>query len=123
MKGTLHSADTDKFSVIRGQAVFHITDYFNGYRTGAVVVKVTEAQVPSCRSVLGQVTPEVVVCMTMCDAETTHVRSNPVGRIVKVKGTRRMVNRMISPALSWSYRCVRMELPIEVQVAISFFVR
>ena len=94
----LHSADTGQFSVIRGQTVFHITDYFNGYWTGAVVVKITGAQVPSCQTVLGQVTPEGLVYMTMYDAETGLVRNNPVGSMVKVKGKWTMVNQMTSPA-------------------------
>lgn len=94
----LHSADTKEFTVIRGQTVFHITDYFNGYWTGAVVVKITGAQVPSCQTVLGQVTPEGLVYMTMYDAETGQVRNNPVGSMVKVKGNWTMVNQMTSPA-------------------------
>lgn len=94
----LHSADTKQFSVIRGQTVFHITDYFNGYWTGSVVVKVTKAQVPSCQTVLGQVTPEGDVFMTMYDATTGLVRNNPTGSMVKVKGEWTMVNQMTSPA-------------------------
>lgn len=94
----LHSADTGQFSVIRGQTVFHITDYFNGYWSGAVVVKLTGAQAPSCQTVLGQVTPEGVVYMTMYDAESKLVRNNPVGSMVKVKGKWTMVNQMTSPA-------------------------
>ena len=94
----VHSADTNTFNVIRGQTVFHITDYFNGYWTGSVVVKITKAQVPSCQTVLGQVTPKGNVYMTMYDATTGLVRNNPVGLMVKVKGQWTMVNQMTSPA-------------------------
>ncbi|MGI9117246.1 MAG: hypothetical protein ACR2JV_06390 [Gaiellales bacterium] len=94
----LHSANTNTFQVIRGQTVFHITDYFNGYWTGSVVVKITRAQVPSCQTVLGQVTPDGHVFMTMYDATTGLVRNNPVGMMVKVKRQWTMVNQMTSAA-------------------------
>ena len=95
-----HSARTGDFRVIRGQTVFHITDYFNGYWTGSVVVKVTGLQFPTCQTVLGQVTPEGEVYMTMYDIDTGLVRNNPVGNMVKttVDGRREwtMVNMMTS---------------------------
>ena len=95
-----HSARTGDFRVIRGQTVFHITDYFNGYWTGSVVVKVTGLQFPTCQTVLGQVTPEGEVFMTMYDIDTGLVRNNPVGNMVKttVDGRREwtMVNMMTS---------------------------
>lgn len=94
----VHSAEKKEFAVLRGQTVFHITDYFNGYWTGSVVVKITGAQVPSCQTVLGQVTPNGQVFMTMYDATTGLVRNNPVGTMVKVKGEWTMVNQMTSPA-------------------------
>ena len=94
----LHSPETKSFQVIRGQTVFHITDYFNGYWTGSVVVKVSGALVPSCQTVLGQVTPKGQVYMTMYDATTGLVRNNPVGTMVKGKGEWTMVNQMTSPA-------------------------
>jgi len=95
-----HSARTGDFRVIRGQTVFHITDYFNGYWTGSVVVKVTGLQFPTCQTVLGQVTPEGEVYMTMYDIDSGLVRNNPVGNMVKttVDGRREwtMVNMMTS---------------------------
>lgn len=95
-----HSAKDGSFRVIRGQTVFHITDYFNGYWTGSVVVKVTGLQFPTCQTVLGQVTPEGEVYMTMYDIDTGLVRNNPVGNMVKitVDGKREwtMVNMMTS---------------------------
>ena len=57
----------------RGQTVFHLTDYFNGYFTGAVVVKLTTALVPSCQYVLGEVTPEGRVSMTMYSATSGEI--------------------------------------------------
>ncbi len=51
-----HAAGENRFVVIRGQTVFHITDCFNGYFTGAVVVKITEGLLPNRQSVLDQVT-------------------------------------------------------------------
>lgn len=94
----IHSPTDNSFNVIRGQTVFHITDYFNGYWTGSVVVKITKAQVPSCQTVLGQVTPDGHVFMTMYDATTGLVRNNPVGMMVKVKRQWTMVNQMTSAA-------------------------
>ena len=101
-------SDTNKFNVIRGQTVFHITDYFNGYWTGAVTVKVTEALVPACQFVLGEVTPQGRVYMTMYNADTGDVINNPVGTMVKKHGEWTMVNEMTSPAQGgtlshWAY--------------------
>ena len=92
----VHSAKDGSFRVIRGQTVFHITDYFNGYWTGSVVVKVTGAQFPTCQQVLGQVTPSGEVYMTMYDIDTGLVRNNPVGQMEKVKGEWVMTNQMTS---------------------------
>jgi hypothetical protein len=102
-----HPLGTDAFVVWRGQTVFHITDYFNGYFTGAVVVKVTGALVPSCQYVLGQVTPQKRVYLTMYDAETGEMTNNPIGQMVRKHGKWTMVNQMTGPAgatLShWAY--------------------
>jgi len=102
------SAEDNTFTVLRGQTVFHITDYFNGYFTGAVVVKLTSALVPSCQFVLGQVTPEGSVYMTPFDAETGEVVNTPLGSMVKKNGQWTMVNQMTSPAAGgtlshWAY--------------------
>lgn len=90
----LHIQDKNKFVVIRGQTVFHITDYFNGYWTGAVVVKLSRQLVPSCQYVLGQVTPEGEVSMTMYDTGDGSVVNYPVGTMVKKDGEWTMVNEM-----------------------------
>lgn len=93
--------ENNSFVVDRGQTVFHITDYFNGYFTGAVVVKLTEAQYTSCQFVLGQVTPEGRVFMTMYDAKEGSsdygaVVNYPVGQMVMRAGEWTMVNQMTS---------------------------
>jgi len=103
-----HSADSNTFTVAQGQTVFHITDYFNGYFTGAVVVKLTRALVPSCQYVLGQVTPEGSVYMTMYDAADGSVRNTPLGTMVRKGGQWTMVNQMTAPASGgtlshWAY--------------------
>lgn len=90
----LHIQAKNAFVVVRGQTVFHITDYFNGYWTGAVVVKLSRALVPSCQYVLGQVTPEGKVFMTMYDAADGSIVNYPVGTMVKKKGEWTMVNEM-----------------------------
>lgn len=90
----LHVKDKNKFVLVEGQTVFHITDYFNGYWTGAVVVKLSRALVPSCQFVLGQVTPEGKVAMTMYDATDGSVVNYPVGTMVKKNGAWTMVNEM-----------------------------
>lgn len=100
--------DPGSFQVVRGQTVFHITDYFNGYWTGIVVVKITEAQVPNCQYVLGQTTPEGRVYMTMYDSETGEVVNDPVGQMVKKAGQWTMVNTMTAPTKKgtishWAY--------------------
>jgi hypothetical protein len=89
-----HVKEKGKFVVIRGQTVFHITDYFNGYWTGAVVVKLSRALVPACQYVLGQVTPEGKVFMTMYDAADGSIVNYPVGTMVEKKGEWTMVNQM-----------------------------
>jgi len=91
-----HDADKGEFGIIRGQTVFHITDYFNGYWTGSVVVKVTGLQFPTCQTVLGQTTPEGEVYMTMYDIDSGLVRNNPLGNMVMVDGEWTMVNMMTS---------------------------
>jgi hypothetical protein len=90
----LHLQEQNQFVVVRGQTVFHITDYFNGYWTGAVVVRLSRALVPSCQYVLGQVTPEGQVQMTMYDTTDGSVVNYPTGTMVKKKGEWTMVNEM-----------------------------
>ena len=108
-----HIQSENKFVVDRGQTVFHITDYFNGYFTGTVVVKLTLNQIASCQYVLGQVTPEGRVFMTMYDAEQGspdlgQVVNYPVGQMVKRGKNWTMVNQMTSLAQGgtlshWAY--------------------
>jgi hypothetical protein len=103
-----HPLGTTEFIVTQGQTVFHITDYFNGYFTGAVVVKLTSALVPNCQYMLGQVSPKGQVYMTMYDAETGAVTNTPLGTMVKKNGKWTMVNEMTGPAGSgtlshWAY--------------------
>lgn len=93
-----HIERNNSFVVTRGQTVFSITDYFNGYFTGAVVVKITETQVTSCQFVLGQVTPEGKVFMTMYNAHTGAVNNYPIGNMVLKDDQWTMVNQMTSPA-------------------------
>jgi hypothetical protein len=93
-----HPLGTREFIVARGQTVFHITDYFNGYFTGAVVVKLTGAQVTNCQYVLGQVTPEGRVYMTMYNADSGEITNTPLGSMVRKKGKWTMVNQMTGPA-------------------------
>jgi hypothetical protein len=105
---TYQIARDNSFVVTRGQTVFSITDYFNGYFTGAVVVKITETQVTSCQFVLGQVTPEGQVFMTMFNANTGTVNNYPIGTMVLEGGQWTMVNEMTSPAQGgtlshWAY--------------------
>lgn len=92
-----HVSGANRFVVTRGQTVFHITDYFNGYFTGAVVVKITEGLLPNCQFVLGQVTPEGQVYMTMYDAKTGAVVNNPLGTMVRKGDEWTMVNQMTAP--------------------------
>lgn len=103
-----HPLGTDEFVVIRGQTVFHITDYFNGYFTGAVVVKLSRALVPSCQYVLGQVTPEGEVHLTMYNATSGEITNTPVGTMVLKKDQWTMVNQMTGPVAGgtvshWAY--------------------
>ena len=108
-----HVQSDNKFIVDRGQTVFHITDYFNGYFTGAVVVKLTERQIINCQFVLGQVTPEGRVFMTMYDsapgsATLGQVVNDPLGQMVKRGKNWTMVNTMTSPGQGgtlshWAY--------------------
>ncbi|MFN8125739.1 MAG: hypothetical protein U0R64_04440 [Candidatus Nanopelagicales bacterium] len=94
----VHSgSDPRKFIVTRGQTVFHITDYVNGYWTGTVVVKLTRAQVPTCQYVLGQITPQGRVAMTMYDTSTGAVINQPTGQMVRKRGKWTMVNTMTAP--------------------------
>lgn len=86
------------FNVIRGQTVFHLTDYFNGYFTGSVVVKLSQALVPSCQYILGQVTPQGAVYMTMFNAEDGSITNQPIGNMVMEDGEWTMVNTMTGPA-------------------------
>ena len=102
-------ADPSAFIVLQGQTVFHLTDYFNGYFTGAVVVKLTQALVPNCQYVLGQVTPQGAVYMTMFSAEDGTITNEPIGNMVQVNGEWTMVNTMTGPAANggtvshWAY--------------------
>lgn len=108
-----HIQSENKFVVDRGQTVFHITDYFNGYFTGTVVVKLTVNQIATCQYVLGQVTPEGRVFMTMYNAEEGSpdlgtVLNYPVGQMVKRGKNWTMVNQMTSQAQGgtlshWAY--------------------
>lgn len=103
-----HSESTNRFIVDRGQTVFHITDYFNGYFTGAVVVKLTVSQYTTCQFVLGQVTPEGRVFMTMYGADSGAVVNYPLGQMVKKDGQWTMVNQMTGPSQAgtlshWAY--------------------
>ncbi|MBM3985153.1 MAG: hypothetical protein FJ296_05625 [Planctomycetes bacterium] len=103
-----HPLGTDQFTVVRGQTVFHITDYFNGYFTGVVVVQLTVASLTNCQYVLGQVTPEGRVHMTMYNAGSGEITNMPVGSMVLKKGQWTMVNQMTGPALNgtvshWAY--------------------
>ncbi|MDO8306951.1 MAG: hypothetical protein Q7V58_01160 [Actinomycetota bacterium] len=104
----LHTTSPSQFTVLRGQTVFHLTDYFNGYFLGSVVVKVSRAALPSCQTVLGEVTPAGQVYMTMYDATTGDVTNNPIGTMTRVKGEWTMVNTMTGPATGgtlshWAY--------------------
>lgn len=97
------------FVVLQGQTVFHLTDYFNGYFTGAVVVKLTQALVPNCQYILGQITPQGAVYMTMFSAEDGTVTNEPIGNMVLVDNEWTMVNTMTGPAANggtvshWAY--------------------
>lgn len=91
-----HVEETNRFVVDRGQTVFHITDYFNGYFTGAVVVDLTKFDSLHCQFVLGQVTPEGRVFMTMYNADTGAVVNYPLGEMVKRGAQWTMVNQMTS---------------------------
>lgn len=99
----------NQFNVVRGQTVFNITDYFNGYFTGIVVVKLTGAQQTACQYVLGQVTPQGNVLMTMYDTQDGTVINQPTGTMVQQNGAWTMVNTMTSPTQNggtlshWAY--------------------
>ena len=94
----MHDQDGNKGVVTRGQTVFHIQDYFNGYWTGSVVVKLSKVKVTICQFVLGQVTPEGDVYMTMFSADTGEIVNNPLGSMVRKKGEWTMVNQMTGPS-------------------------
>lgn len=101
-------SDPSNFQVVRGQTLFHITDYFNGYWTGSVVVKLTEALVPSCQYVLGQVSPQGNVYMTMFNAENGEMTNEPTGEMVMENNEWTMVNEMTGPTSKgtvshWAY--------------------
>jgi hypothetical protein len=70
----------------------------NGYWTGSVVVKLSKAKVTTCQFVLGQVTPEGEVYMTMFSADTGEIVNNPLGSMVRKKGEWTMVNQMTGPS-------------------------
>ncbi len=93
---SIYHTGADKFAVSQGQTVFHITDYFNGYWTGVVKVDITDADIPSCQYVLGQVTPEGKVHMTMYRTDTGEVVNYPIGTMVQQSGQWTMVNEMTS---------------------------
>jgi hypothetical protein len=104
----VHPLGTDEFVVAQGQTVFHLTDYFNGYFTGAVVVKLTSLLVPSCQYVLGQVTPKGQVYLTMYAVDGGAVTNNPIGTMVRKNGKWTMVNEMTGPTSGgtvshWAY--------------------
>src|SRR5690606_23039079 len=68
----------------------------------------SRALVPSCQFVLGQVTPEGRVYMTMYDASTGEVVNTPLGTMVRKNGKWTMVNQMTGPAAGgtlshWAY--------------------
>jgi hypothetical protein len=95
----MHSpSDPGTFTVVRGQTVFHLTDYFNGFFSGSVVAALTEELSTSCQYVLGEVTPEGAVYLTMFDAEDGTITNQPVGEMVEVDGEWTMVNTMTGPA-------------------------
>ncbi len=91
-----YSQANNSFIVTRGQTVFSITDYFNGYFTGSVVVKSTVTEITNCQFVLGQVTPEGKVFMTMYNSATGAVINYPLGTMVLKDGQWTMVNQMTS---------------------------
>ncbi len=75
---------------------------------GAVVVKSLRALIPSCQYVLGQVTPEGEVYMTMYNATSGEITNTPVGTMVLKKDQWTMVNQMTAPVLDgtlshWAY--------------------
>jgi len=101
-------SNPSNFQVVRGQTLFHITDYFNGYWTGTVVVKLTEALMPSCQYVLGQVSPQGNVYMTMLNADSGEITNEPTGEMVKENNEWTMVNEMTGPTQKgtvshWAY--------------------
>lgn len=104
------SSNPSSFNVIRDQTVFHLTDYFNGYFTGIVAAKLSPAEsVPGCQYVLGEVTPQGVVALTMYDVNTGSIINQPNGNMVMVNNKWNMVNTMTAPASSggsvshWAY--------------------
>ncbi len=90
----VHRPKDNSFTMAKGQTVFHLTDYSTGYFTGAVVVKFGEPLVPLCQFVLGQITPEGAVHMTMYNADDGAVVNFPVGSMEKRDGEWAMVNQM-----------------------------
>jgi len=106
-----HSSNNPNgFNVIRDQTVFHLTDYFNGYFTGIVVAKLSQAEsVPGCQYVLGEVTPQGAVYLTMFNVSDGSIINQPVGNMVLVNEKWTMVNTMTAPATGggsvshWAY--------------------
>lgn len=104
------ATDPSRFNVVRDQTVFHLTDYFNGYFSGVVVAKLSGAEsVPGCQYVLGEVTPQGVVHLTMYNVSDGSIINQPMGNMVRVNDQWTMVNTMTAPASNggsvshWAY--------------------
>lgn len=106
---SIYHTGADQFDVASGQTVFHITDYYNGYWTGVVKVAITALGIPSCQYVMGQVTPEGRVHMTMYHTDSGDVVNYPIGTMVYKEDQWTMVNEMTSVTQSggtlshWAY--------------------
>lgn len=105
-----NSGNPSQFNVVRDQTVFHFTDYFNGYFTGVVTAKLSAAEsVPGCQYVLGEVTPQGVVHLTMYNVSDGSIINQPMGNMVQVNGQWTMVNTMTAPTTGggsvshWAY--------------------
>lgn len=104
------ASNPSQFNVVRDQTVFHFTDYVNGYFTGVVTAKLSAAEsVPGCQYVLGEVTPQGVVHLTMYNVSDGTIINQPMGNMVEVEGKWTMVNTMTAPATNggsvshWAY--------------------
>lgn len=104
------ASNPSQFNVVRDQTVFHFTDYVNGYFTGVVAAKLSAAEtVPGCQYVLGEVTPQGVVHLTMYNVSDGSIINQPMGNMVEVEGKWTMVNTMTAPATGggsvshWAY--------------------